>query len=320
MLNRLIIIALLVVLAGSAVAQGGYPNRPIRLVVPYPPGGFTDILARTIGQKLTESWAQPVVVENRGGGGSTIGTDIVAKAEPDGYTILLVAPDLAINASLYVKLPYDTAKDFAPVSLAAWGPMVLVVHPSLPVHSVEELITLAKSKPNQINYASGGNGTGGHLAMELFKTTAGIKMEHIPYKGIGPAANDLVGGHASVMFLQMAVARPHILAGKLRALAVASGQRSQVMPDLPTVAEAGLPGFDVTPWFGVVAPAKTPGEIVTKLSTEIGRIMRLPEVNERLSRQGAEPATNTPEQFNAFIKSEIVRWANVVKESGARVD
>jgi tripartite-type tricarboxylate transporter receptor subunit TctC len=320
MVNRILISIVFVVLAGSAAAQTSYPNKPIRFVVPYPPGGFTDILARIVGQKLTESWAQPVMIENRGGGGSTIGTDIVAKAPPDGYAILMVAPDLAINPGLYLKLPYDTVKDFAPVTLVAWGPMVLVVHPSLSAHSVKELIALAKSEPHPLNYASGGNGTGGHLAMELFKTMAGVNMVHVPYKGIGPASNDLLGGQVSLMFLQMAVARPLILAGKLRALAVAGGQRSQAMPELPTVAEAGLPGLDVNPWFGIITRAETPKDIVAKLSTEIGKIMRLPEVKERLSSQGGEPVTDTPEEFAAFIKAEIVKWTKVVKESGARVD
>lgn len=320
MVNRILISIVFVVLAGSAAAQTSYPNKPIRFVVPYPPGGFTDILARIVGQKLTESWAQPVMIENRGGGGSTIGTDIVAKAPPDGYTILMVAPDLAINPGLYLKLPYDTVKDFAPVTLVAWGPMVLVVHPSLSARSVKELIALAKSEPHPLNYASGGNGTGGHLAMELFKTMAGVNMVHVPYKGIGPASNDLLGGQVSLMFLQMAVARPLILAGKLRALAVAGGQRSQAMPELPTVAETGLPGFDVNPWFGIITRAETPKDIVAKLSTEIGKIMRLPEVKERLSSQGGEPVTDTPEEFAAFIKAEIVKWTKVIKESGARVD
>jgi tripartite-type tricarboxylate transporter receptor subunit TctC len=263
-----------------------------------------------------------VVVENRGGGGSTIGTNLVAKAAPDGYTILLVAPDLAINTSLYAQLPYDAEKDFAPVTMVAWGPMALVVHPSLPVHSVKDLIALsrANAKPEAMNYASGGIGTGGHLAMELLKTKAGLKIVHVPYKGIAPAANDVVAGHVSVMFLQMAVARPLVAAGKLRAIAVAGGRRSQAMPHLPTVAEAGVPGFDVNPWFGVVAPAKTPPAILAKLSGEIGRIMRLPDVTERLSAQGGEPAAGTPEEFAAFIKAEIAKFALVVKESGARAE
>ena len=317
----------LVVFAGGAAAQPNsnpsypnYPAKPIRFVVPYPPGGFTDILARLIGQKLTDSWAQPIIIENKGGGGSTIGTDLAAKAPPDGYTILMVAPDLAINPSLYRKLAYDAAKDFAPVTLVARGPIALVVHPTVAATSVKELIALAKSAPSPLNYASGGNGTGGHLAMELFRTAAGINLIHIPYKGIGPGATDLLSGQVSLMFLQMAIARPHILAGRLRALGVAGSQRSQALPDLPTLDEAGLPGFDVTPWFGVVAPAGTPPEVIAKLSAEIGRIMRLPDVKERLSTQGGEPVTNTPEEFGMFIKAEIVKWAKGVRESGARID
>ena len=320
MLNRILVAALLAFVTTCAAAQTNYPARPIRFVVPYPPGGFTDILARMIGQKLTDSWSQPVVVENKGGGGSTIGTDLVAKAAPDGYTILMVAPDLAINPSLYAKLPYATATDFAPISLVAWGPIVLVAHPSLPAASLAEFIALAKSSARPLNYASGGNGTAGHLGMELFKTTAGINLVHVPYKGIAPASIDLLSGQVSVMFLQMALARPQVLSGKLRALAVAGHQRSQALPDVPTVAEAGLAGFEVNPWFGIVAPAGTPSEVVAKLSAEIGRIMRLPEVKERLSTLGGEPAANTPEEFSAFVKAELVKWATVVKASGARVD
>ena len=320
MLNRILVAALLAFVTTCAAAQTNYPARPIRFVVPYPPGGFTDILARMIGQKLTDSWSQPVVVENKSGGGSTIGTDLVAKAAPDGYTILMVAPDLAINPSLYAKLPYATATDFAPISLVAWGPIVLVAHPSLPAASLAEFIALAKSSARPLNYASGGNGTAGHLGMELFKTTAGINLVHVPYKGIAPASIDLLSGQVSVMFLQMALARPQVLSGKLRALAVAGHQRSQALPDVPTVAEAGLAGFEVNPWFGIVAPAGTPSEVVAKLSAEIGRIMRLPEVKERLSTLGGEPAANTPEEFSAFVKAELVKWATVVKASGARVD
>ena len=320
MLHRIVTALVFTAFAAAAAAQTGYPVKPIRFVVPYPPGGFTDILARLIGQKLSEQWSQPVLIENRGGGGSTIGTDLVAKAPPDGYTILMVAPDIAINPSLHAKLPYDASQDFAPVSLVAWGPIALVVHPGLPVRSLGELIAYAKAAPHPLNYASGGNGTGGHLAMELFKTAAGISLLHIPYKGIGPAAADLVSGQVSLMFLQMAIARPHILAGRLRALGVAGNQRSQAMPQLPTLSEAGLPGFDVNPWFGVVAPAGTPPETVAKLGNEIGRIMRLPEVTQRLSAQGGEPITNTPEEFGAFIKTEILKWAKVVKDSGARAD
>ncbi|MSP96832.1 MAG: tripartite tricarboxylate transporter substrate binding protein [Betaproteobacteria bacterium] len=320
MLSRILAVLLFAAIATSAAAQPNFPLKPIRFVVPYPPGGFTDILARVIGQKLFEGAGQPAVIENKGGGGSTIGTDLVAKSPPDGYTILMVAPDLAINTSLYAKLPYDAARDFAPVTQVAWGPIALVVHPSVSAASLAEFIALAKTTPRALNYASGGNGTAGHLAMELFKTTAGISLVHVPYKGIAPAGTDLLSGQVSLMFLQMALARPHILSGRLRALAVAGGQRSAALPDVPTLAEAGLPGVEVNPWFGVVAPAGTPPDIVARLSVEIGRIMRLAEVRERISAQGGEPVSSTPEEFRAFVKAEIVKWAGVVKASGARVD
>jgi tripartite-type tricarboxylate transporter receptor subunit TctC len=311
--------AVLGVAMGSVLAQD-YPSRPIRFIVPYPPGGFTDLLARAIGQKLTESWSQAVVVENRGGGGSTIGTEIVAKAPPDGYTILLVAPDLAINPGLYRKLPYDAVKSFAPVTLAAWSPVILAVHPSVPAKSVKELIALAKSKPGQLNYASGGIGTGAHIAMELFKSMTEIDMVHIPYKGVGPAVTALLAGQVSMMFGQMPITLPHVKAGKLWALAVASAKRSPAMPDLPTVAEAGVPGFEASPWFGVVAPAGIPKEVITKLNTEIVKIINMPDIQQRLSGLGAEPVGSTPEGFAAHIQAEIVKWGEVVKRSGARAD
>lgn len=311
--------AVLGVATGSALAQD-YPSRPIRFVVPLPPGGFTDLLARAIGQKLTESWGQAVVVDNRGGGGTTIGTEIVAKAPPDGYTILLVPPDLAINPSLYRKLPYDAVKSFAPVTLAAWSPIILAVHPSVPAKSVNELIALAKSKPGQLNYASGGIGTGAHISTELFKSMTEIDMVHIPYKGVGPAVTALLAGQVSMMFGQMPITLPHVKAGKLRALAIASARRSPAMSDLPTVAEAGVPGFEANPWFGVAAPAGTPKEIVTKLNSEIVKILNMADIQQRLSGLGAEPVGSTPEEFAAHIQAEIVKWGEVVKRSGARAD
>lgn len=310
----------LAIFCTSAIAQSDFPSKSIRFVVPYPPGGFTDILARIIGQKLTESLKQAVIVDNKGGGGSIIGTENVARAPADGYTILMVAPDFAINESLYKTLPYNAVSDFAPVTLAAYSPMVLVVNPSFPAKSVKELIQLAKAKPGTINYASGGNGTGSHLATEQFKSMAGIDMMHIPYKGNGPATTALLGGEVSVMLLQMAVAGPHIAAGKLRALAVPGAERSAAMPELPTIAEAALPGFSVTPWFGVVAPAGTPKAAIAKLNSAIATVMALPEVKEQLTKQGAQAVSSTPEEFAAFIKTEIPHWAKVVKTSGARVD
>lgn len=305
--------------AGGAIADD-YPSKPIRFVAPYPPGSVTDILARIVGQKLTASWKQPVVVENRGGGGSVIGTDIVAKAPPDGYTILLVAPDLAINQSLRSQLPYDAQKSFAPVTLLVFGPTVLCVHPSLPVTNLRELIAYAKARPGQLSYASGGNGTVGHLGMELLKHMAGIDMVHIPYKGTAAVVTAVLTGEVQVAFAQMATVRPQFMSGKLRVLAVASGVRAQAMPDLPTVAEAGLPGFKADVWFGVVAPAGTPSAIVSRLNSEIGKIMRMPDVREQLLPQGIEPVTNTPEEFAALIHTEIAKWSELVKKTGARVD
>ena len=319
-MKRIFAVLLIAVCAGGAFAQSDYPAHAIRFVVPYPPGGFTDILARIISQNLTKKLGQAVVVDNRGGGGSTIGTGIVAKAAPDGYTLLLVAPDIAINESLYSALPYNAAKDFSPITLAAYSPMVLVAYPSLKATSVAELIALAKANPGKLNYASGGNGTGAHLAMEEFKTKAGIDMVHIPYKGVGPATVAMLGGEASVMFLQLAVAQPHIQAGKLHALAIASAERSPIMPNVPAVAESGLPGFDVTPWFGVMAPAGTPKEVIKRLNSAITEILKQPDVKAQLIKQGAQPVGNSPEAFAAFIDQEIPRWAKVVKASGAHIN
>ncbi|WP_096697981.1 tripartite tricarboxylate transporter substrate binding protein [Polaromonas sp. AER18D-145] len=313
--------ALAAVAAPAAIAQDAYPARPIRLVVPYPPGGFTDILGRLMAEKLQAGIGQPVVVDNKGGGGSTIGTGLVANAPADGYTLLLVAPDLAINESLMAnRLSYDARKAFAPVMQAAWSPMVLVSHPSLPVKTVAELIALAKAQPGKINFGSGGNGTGAHLALELFRSRAGIDIVHVPYKGNGPATTDLLGGQVSAMFLQYAVARPHIEAGKLRVLATPSGKRSAAMPDVPTIAESGLPGFDVQPWFGVVAPAGTPAPVVNRLHAEMAKVMQRPDVRQKLASLAAEPTATTPKEFATLIDSEITRWASVVKESGAKAE
>ncbi len=299
-----------------------YPNKPIRIIVGFAPGGGSDILARLLGPKLTESWGQPVIVDNRPGAGGIVATEMVAKAAPDGYTLVMgYIGTNAVNPSLYTKLPYDAEKDFAPVALVAAFPNVLVVHPSAPVHSVKELIAYAKSKPGQLNYASGGIGTAPHLAGAYFCTMAGVEMVHVPYKGSGPALTELLGGHVSLMFNTMIQTLPHVKAGALRPLGVTSGKRSVAIPDLPTIAEAGLPGYDMVGWFGLLAPAKTPKEIVTKLNAEVVKILNMPDVKERLSSQGSEPTgITTPEQFGAFIKSEIAKWAKVVKSSGMRVE
>lgn len=307
--------------SGVASAQATYPSGPVRLVVPYPPGGFTDLLGRLIAERLARGLGQQVLVDNKGGGGSTIGTGIVARAPADGLTLLLVAPDLAINESLVKdKLTYNALADFTPVIQAAWSPMVLVTNPALPAKSVAEFIALAKATPGKINFGSGGNGTGAHLALELFKTRAAIDVLHVPYKGNGPVMTALLGGEVSATFLQYAVARPHIATGKLRVLGTPSGARSPAMGDVPTLAESGLPGFDVQPWFGIVAPKGTPAPVVARLNTEIGKVMRDPEVRKLLADSAAEAVATTPEEFGRFIASEVDRWAKVVKESGAKIE
>ena len=305
---------------GNPASAEPYPAKPIHFVAPYPPGSVTDLLARIIAKKLSEKWGQPVIVENRGGGGSVIGTDIVAKAAPDGYSILMVAPDLAINESLRSKLPYDAEKSFAPVSLLVSAPMVLAVHSSLAVNNVKELIAYAKAHPGQLSYASGGNGTVAHLGMELFKHMAGVDIVHIPYKGTAAVVQALLSGEVQVAFAQMATIKPQIASGKLRVLAVATSGRAQAMPDLPTVAEAGVPGFKADVWFGVVAPAGTPGEIIAKLNKELVAVMHMPDVEEQLRRQGIEPMTSTPEEFAAFLRADIKKWGELVRRTGAHVD
>ena len=314
--------ALALALACTGAIAQSYPTRPIRLVVPYPPGGPLDIMARAIGQKLTEAWNQPVVVDNRAGAGGNIGADLVAKSPPDGYTLLMGAVAThAINPSLYSKMPYDPVKDFAPVALVAQVPNILVVNPAVPAKTVRELIELARAKPGYLNFASGSTGSTGHLAGELFNTMAGVKMVHIPYKGAAPATADLLAGQVQLMFDNLASALPNVKAGKLRALAVTTLARSPAMPDLPTIAESGLPGFDLTTWFGLMVPAGTPPEIVAKLNAEVVRALNANDMRERLEKMGAEPpANNTPEHFAAFIRAEAAKYARVVKDSGAKVD
>jgi tripartite-type tricarboxylate transporter receptor subunit TctC len=313
-------VVLLINVANGAFAQS-YPNKPIRFIVPFAPGGSYDILARTFGQKLTEAWGQQVVVDNRGGGNTVIGTEIAAKAAPDGYTILMGGVmNLAIVPCLYSKLAYDTTKDFVPVTFVGYAPLILVVNPNVPVKTVKELIELAKSKPGKLNYASSGSGGSSHLAMELFKTAAGVDIVHIPFKGGTTDLVDIMSGEVEMGFNSIVQTMPHVKSGKLRALAVASDKRSSIAPEVPTVAESGLPGFKVDPWFGVVAPAGTPKEIVTKLNTEINKILKDAEVKDRLSKMGIETVGTTPEQFGQHIKAEIAKWAKVVKECGARID
>jgi len=299
---------------------GEYPEKPVRIVVPYTPGGFNDTLARTLAQHLGQAWKQAVVVDNRPGGGTTVGTGLVAKAPADGYTLLIVSFAFAVNPSLYASLPYDSVKDFTAVVLAAGTPNLLVVNPSLPVRSVPELVQLAKTRPGGLNYASAGNGSSNHLSMELFKSLAGVDMVHVPYKGSVPAVTDLIGGQVDVMFDNVPNVLQHVKAGKLRALAVSSGQRSPFLPQLPTVAESGVPAFDVSVWFGVVVPTGTPTTVVSRLNAEINRILKLPDVVELFHGQGVEPRGGTPAEFASFLRAQTMAWSKVVKDSGVKAE
>jgi len=308
------------VLPSLAHAQS-YPNKTIRMIVPFPAGGATDIVARLVAQKLGDAVGQQVIVDNRGGAAGTIGSDLAAKSPPDGYTILIgTSSTHAIAQSLYAKLPYDSIKDFTPVIGIATATIVLSMHPSVPAKTVRELIVLAKAKPDALSFASSGSGGVSHLVGEMFKAQAGVQMLHIPYKGDAPALADLVGGQVSLEFGTALSFLPYIQSGRLKALAVTSLKRSQVMPDVPTVAESGLKGFEALQWFGVFAPAGTRAEVVTRLNTEIVKILQTADMRERLTKLASEVMADTPEQFAAFQKAEIAKWARVVKDSGARID
>jgi len=312
---------LALVATGEAGAQAPFPSRNARLVVPFPPGGPLDAVGRAIAQKLTEAWGQSVVVDNRPGAGGNIGADLVAKSAPDGYTVVMGALSThAVNPSLYPSMPYDAVKDFAPITLVAVTPNVLVVNPSLPVNSVQELVAYAKARPGKLSFGSGSNGSAGHLAGELFKVDAGIDMVHIPFKGGAPATQALLAGDTQLMFDNLANAMPQVRAGKLRALAVTTAERSRLAPDLPTMAEAGLPGFDISTWFGLLAPAGTPPDVVARWNADVTRILAAPDMRERLAAQGAEAAPTTPAAFGQFIRNELVKYARIVKSSGAKVD
>jgi tripartite-type tricarboxylate transporter receptor subunit TctC len=313
-----------VVVAASTFAMASsyaaYPEKPIRIVVAYTPAGATDILARTVGQKLNEVWGQPVIIDNRPGANGNIGTEYAAKATPDGYTILMVtAGTHGINPSLYRKLGFDAVKDFAAVSLVAMVPNIFVVNNSLPAKDVREFIAYAKANPGKLNYGSPGNGSTAHLSMELFKSMTGIQMVHIPYKGSAGVLADLIGGQIVATMDNMPPYLPQVKAGKIRALAVSPAKRSAAAPDIPTVAESGVPGYDSGAWFGLVAPAHTPKDVVNKLSRETARILQLADVRARLTDLGAEPVGGTPEQFAAHIKSEIAKWAKVIKEANVEL-
>ena len=311
-------LAVVALTAAPAFAQGvgSYPDRPIRIVVPYPPGGFNDTLARTLGAKLQAAWGQPVVVDNKPGGATVIGLDAAAKSAPDGYTLVILPFSFAVNPAIFAKLPYDSQKDFEPITLAATTANLLVVPANSPIQSMKELLAQAKAKPGSLNYASTGIGSSNHLSMELFKQMAGVSITHVPYKGSAPAVTDLIGGQVGVMFDNMSNVLPHVKSGKLRALAVTSPTRSALAPDVPTVPEAGLPGYEVGVWFGVAAPGGTPKPIVDKLNAEIVKILHMPDVQEKFVAQGVEPVGSTVEQFQAHLQVQRSMWAKVVKDAG----
>ena len=309
------------VLAPVTLRAQSYPSKPIRLIIPFPPGGSTDILGRSLAQKLSEAWGQQVLVDNRGGAGGTIGADLAAKAPADGYTLLMGhIGTLAVYVSLYPKLGSDPVRDFAPVSMVALVPNVLVVHPALPVKNVTELIAYAKANPGKLNYSSGGNGSAAHLAVEYFKLQTKTEIVHVPYKGTGPSVTDLIAGQVSMTMTGAPAVMPHVQSGRILALGVSSPQRIPALAQIPTVAESGVPGFAATQWYGVVAPVGTPKDIVARLNAEIRKIMQSKEMLERLNTEGAISAAGTPEQFDAYIKSEIARWGAVVKAAGMKAD
>jgi tripartite-type tricarboxylate transporter receptor subunit TctC len=318
---RAILFLLSALLCTAAAAQSAaYPTKPVRFIVPSAAGGGTDIIARAISLKLSETFGQQFVVDNRPGAGQMIGIELAAKSPPDGHTILMAASTLAINPVMYKKVPYDPVRDFAPITQAASLPNVLVVHPSLPVKSVAELIAYAKRRPGELNFASAGIGTSPQMSIELLKSMAGIDMVHIPYKGTAPGVVDLLAGQVLVMAPNLLTALPHIKSGKLRALAVTSSKRSRALPDVPTVAESGLAGYDSTQWYGVLAPAGTPREIVSRLHEAIVHALRDDEVGKRLAADGAEAVGSTPEEFAAFIKSESEKWAKVATAAGIKAE
>jgi len=310
---------LLAALPVYAQAPEPYPSKPLRFILPFPPGGPTDILGRLIGERLASSLGQPVIVENRGGAGGNVGAEAAAKSAPDGYTLVLVAPSLAISPSLYSKLNYDPIRDFAPVSLVATVPNVIVTQPTLAA-TLQELIALAKAKPGGMNFGSGGSGTSNHLAGELFNIVTGTKLVHVPYKGVNLAMNDVLAGAIHLVVIGVPAAGPHIKSGRLRALAVIAPQRLPALPEVPTVAEAGLPDFDVTTWYGVLAPAGTPRPVVARLNGELVKILYSADMKDKLNALGTDPVTSTPEEFAAYLRQETVKWADVVRKAGLKAD
>jgi tripartite-type tricarboxylate transporter receptor subunit TctC len=317
---RKLAVSLMMAIAGSATAQQAYPSKPIRLVVPYAPGGNTSVLARLFVQKLTESWGQPVIVDNRPGGNTIIGTEAVAKAPADGYTILLVTSSHVINPLLLASLPYDAVKDFAPVATLAGSEYILVVHPSVPAGTLREFVALARSRPGQLNYATAGSGGINHLVAEWFSNIHGVKLQHIPYKGGGLAVTDLIGGQVQLSFQNTPAVVSHINTGKLRAIAISGEARSPALPQVPTFTEAGMRGFDVKIWFGILTRAGTAQAVIDKLAGEFARILGMPDIRDRLASLGVDPFIGTPKQFAALMQTEVVRYAGIIKSANIRLE
>jgi tripartite-type tricarboxylate transporter receptor subunit TctC len=319
-IGRLVVSAVAVAATANVAYAQSYPNKPVRVIVPFPAASATDVLARTIGQKLSEKWGQPVIVENKPGAGGNLGTEIAAKASADGYTILMGTVANAISTSLYKKLNYDFVKDFTPVTLVATTPLVLAANPTFPVNNIKEVIAYAKDKPGKVNFGSGGIGTSNHLAGEMLKSMAGIDMLHVPYKGTPAAHSDLLSGQVNLMFDNIVAVMPHLKSGRMKAIAVTSAKRVSTLPNVPTVAESGVPGFDAVSWIGALVPAGTPKDIVNKLNTDLVAVIGMPDVKERLSASGAELAGSTPEQLAEHIRKETEKWAKAIKASGATAD
>lgn len=307
-------------IAGAAAAADAYPQRAIRLIIPYPPGGAGDIVGRLLSARLAENFGQQVVVDNRGGGAQLIATEIAAKAPPDGYTLFLASATHGINPGLHKKLPYDSIRDFAPITLVASSPLVFVAHPSLGVATIQELVAAARAQPARIAYGSSGPGTGGHLAVELLSWMAGIKLIHVPYKGAGPALVDLIGGQVQVVCTSPLPAMPHVKSGKLRALAMTGRSRSRATPEIPTVAEAGYAGYEATLWYALLAPARTPPPVIDTVHAQAVRVIRSQSVTEQLAAQGAEPVGNSPRELDAFLRTEIERWSKLIERAQIRAD
>ena len=313
-------LSLYAALCASVIAADAYPTRPIKIIVPWPAGGVADFLARIAADRLSQNLSQPVIVEDRPGAGTNIGSEVVAKASPDGYTLLLASSNNAVNMSLYRKMPYDTGKDFSPISLLAIVPNILVLNPKLPVHSVKELIDYAKANPNKVTYASAGNGSPAHLAAEQFKQLAYVEMLHVPYKGAAPAVTDLIGGHVDVMFTNIPASLGSIKAGQLRAIAIGSKSRSSTLPELPTIAESGIPNYEAIAWYGLVAPAGTPREIIEKLQGVLAQTMKSSDTMQRLVQEGTEPVISSPDVLAEKIRADIITYRNLIRTTGIHIE